>query len=164
MAAAAPEPITAAVDAWAEARLAALCQEAEEVAARYYARAALERRRRPRSQWGKLGVRVRLQRTPRAAPGAFTIEWFMLRWTNQGGGRPFTRYIRRGAGERYPHSALAAAAEPWELAIADALEERFAEIRRLARNVSRVRMTVRQHAKLERAIAERRPAAGEALW
>jgi hypothetical protein len=35
------------------------------------------------------------------------------------------------------------------------LEDRFAEIRRLARSVSRVPMVVRQHAKLERAVAEK---------
>jgi hypothetical protein len=34
------------------------------------------------------------------------------------------------------------------------LEERFAEIRRLARGVSRVRMAFRQHAKLERMVSE----------
>jgi hypothetical protein len=45
-------------------------------------------------------------------------------------------------------------AQPWELALADALEERFGRIRRLARSVSRVRMAFRQHAKLEWAVGE----------
>jgi hypothetical protein len=50
--------------------------------------------------------------------------------------------------------AFTAVAQPWELELAEALEERFAEIRRLARSVSRVRMAFRLHAKLERAAAE----------
>ena len=49
---------------------------------------------------------------------------------------------------------LAAVGQPWELALAEKLEDRFAEIRRLARSVSRVRMAFRQHAKLERLLAE----------
>jgi hypothetical protein len=49
------------------------------------------------------------------------------------GRRPSRSYVRRGTGDRYPRSALAGVAQPWELAIADALEDRFAEIRRLAR-------------------------------
>ena len=56
--------------------------------------------------------------------------------------------------DRYPRSALAGVAQPWEVELAETLEERFAEIRRLARSVSRVRMAFRQHAKLERSKAE----------
>ena len=150
--------IEEAIEAWAQARLQALAAEAGEVASRFYLRAAQERATRPRSQWGKLGVRVRPVHAARAAPGAFAIEWFTRRWVNRTGpgAQTFTSYIRRGAGDRYPRSALAGAAQPWELAIADALEDRFAEIRRLARGVSRVRMAVRQHLKLERMMAERR--------
>jgi hypothetical protein len=48
-----------------------------------------------------------------------------------------------------------ASPRPWELAIADALEDRFAEIRRLARSVSNVRTAFRHHAKLERTLFER---------
>jgi hypothetical protein len=88
-------------------------------------------------------------------PGAFFIEWFIRRWVNRTGSRArtFTRYLRRGKGDRYARSALGGVAQPWELALADTLEERFAEIRRRARSVSRVRMAFRQHAKLERTLA-----------
>ena len=65
----------------------------------------------------------------------------------------FTHYIRRGTGDRYPRAALAAVSQPWELEIADALEDRFAAIRRTARSVSRLRTAFRQHAKLERTLA-----------
>ena len=94
---------------------------------------------------------------PAPRPGAFAIEWFTRRWVNRTGSRSqtFTNYIRRGTGDRYPRSALAAVAQPWELEIADALEERFADIRRTARSVSRLRTAFRQHAKLERTLAER---------
>jgi hypothetical protein len=146
------------VEDWAQARLAALATEAGDVAALFYEQAARERATRPRSQWGRLGVRVRAVRASRSAPGAFAIEWFTRRWVNktQAGAQTFTSYIRRGTGDRYPRAALAGVAQPWELAIADALEDRFAEIRRLARSVSRLRMVARQHAKLERIRLERR--------
>jgi hypothetical protein len=141
------------VEQWAQARLAALAAEAGEVAAQFYLRAAQERAQRPRDEWGRLGVRVRALRTARAAPGAFAIEWFTRRWVNRTGSRArtFTNYLSRGTADRYPRAALAAVAQPWELALAETLEERFAEIRRLARSVSRVRMAFRLHAKLERA-------------
>jgi hypothetical protein len=141
------------VEAWAQARLEALAAEAGEVASQFYLRAARERASRPRSEWGRLGVRVRPLRAVRAAPGAFAIEWFTRRWVNKARAQTFTSYIRRGTGDRYARSALAAVAQPWEVELAEALEERFAEIRCLARSVSRVRMAFRQHAKLERTLA-----------
>ena len=146
----------ATVESWAHARQVALAAEAAEVASQFYLRAAQERAERPRDEWGRLGVRVRPVRAERAAPGAFAIEWFTRRWVNRTGSRArtFTTYLRRGRGDRYSRSALAGVAQPWELALAEALEERFAEIRRLARGVSRVRMTFRQHAKLERMVSE----------
>lgn len=70
------------------------------------------------------------------------------------GAQTFTRYLRRGTGDRYPRSALAAMAQRRGLALAEALEERFGQIRCLAHSVSRVRMVVRQDAKLERAMGE----------
>jgi hypothetical protein len=148
--------IEESVEAWARARLDDLAAEAAEVASQFYVGAAQERAQRPRDEWGRLGVRVRPVRAVRAAPGAFSIEWFTRRWVNRAGSRArtFTTYLRRGKGDRYSRSALAGVAQPWELALADALEERFAEIRRLARDVSRVRMVFRQHAKLERMITE----------
>jgi hypothetical protein len=146
------------VEAWAQARLEALAAEAEEVASLFYLRAAQERANRARSEWGRLGVRVRPLRAVRAAPGAFAIEWFTRRWVNKtaSGAQTFTSYIRRGTGDRYPRSALAGVAQPWEVELVETLEDRFAEIRRTARSVSRVRMAFRQHAKLERAMAEGR--------
>ena len=99
---------------------------------------------------------LRPVRAERAAPGAFSIEWFTRRWVNRTGSRArtFTTYLPRGKGDRYARSTLRGVAQPWELAIAEALEDRFAEIRRTARSVSRVRVGFRQHAKLERSKAE----------
>ena len=143
------------IEHWAQARLEALAAEAGEVASRFYLRAAQERAKRPRGEWGRLGVRVRALRTARAAPGSFAIEWFTRRWVNKtrAKAQTFTTYLRRGTGDRYPRSAFAAVAQPWEIEFAETLEQRFAEIRRLARSVSRVRMAFRQHAKLEHTLA-----------
>ncbi len=148
--------IAETIERWAQARLEDLAAEAGEVASRFYLRAAQERAQRPRSEWGRLGVRVRTLRTARAAPGSFAIEWFTRRWVNKTGTKPrtFTTYLRRGTGDRYPRSAFTAVAQPWEIALAETLEERFAEIRRLARSVSRVRTAFRLHAKLEQAVSE----------
>ena len=148
--------IEEAVEAWARARLEALAAEAAEVASQFYLRAAQQRGERPREEWGRLGVRVRAVRAERAAPGAFSIEWFTRRWVNRTGSRArtFTNYLPRGKGDRYARSTLRGVAQPWELVIAEELEDRFGQIRRIARSVSRVRMAFRQHAKLERSKAE----------
>jgi hypothetical protein len=149
--------MVAVMDLWAQERLGALAAEAEALAAAFYAQAARERARRPRSQWGRLGVRVRRLHAERSAPGAFAIEWFTRRWANRtgAGAKPFTTYLRRGAGERYPPKVFAAVAEPWEQSLADELETHFAELRRLAQSVSRLRMASRLHAKLEERVAAR---------
>jgi hypothetical protein len=52
-------------------------------------------------------------------------------------------------------------AQPWEAELAEALEGRFAAIRRLARSITRVRRVVREHAKLEGRLAAERESAGE---
>ena len=90
------------IEHWALARLEKLAAEAGEVASGFYLRAAQERGHRPRSEWGRLGVRVRTLRATRAAPGSFAIEWFTRRWVNRTGSQAqtFTRYLRRGTGDR----------------------------------------------------------------
>jgi hypothetical protein len=95
--------IEESVETWEQARLEALATEAGEAASRFYLLVAQERAKRPRSQWGRLGVRVRPLRAARSAPGTFAIEWFTRRWVNKTatGAQTFTTYIRRGTGDRY---------------------------------------------------------------
>ena len=131
----------ATAESWAERCLAARYREAEEWATDYCQRVAQERAMWARREWKRLAVRLRRQRAARA---------------NRSGHRALSQCLRRGAGERYTGSTLVVAAEPWELELANAMEERFATIRLVAHNVSRFRMAVRQHAKLVREIAERR--------
>ena len=101
---------------------------------------------RPRSEWGRLGVRVRDQRNARSLPGAFGIEWFETYWVqgHQGRRAIHTRYLRRGKGLRYPRSTLSRVAKPWELAMADEFEEHFALIRGLLHSIAQVRKVLRQ--------------------
>jgi hypothetical protein len=142
------------VEDWAQARLAALRATAEDLVGQFWAQAALERGRRPRKEWGRLGVRVRLQRAPRSQPGAFSIEWFVCRWSNrQGGGKVHTAYIRRGAELRYSRAAFGGLAQPWEIDLADAMEHRFVPIRRLVQSLSALRVQLRQHLRLEQRLA-----------
>jgi len=151
------DDLMAVLDTWLQTRLTALRGEAEAVAAQFWAQAATERSRRPKKEWGRLGVRVRLQRTARAQPGAFAIEWFLCRWANRRGGSAIhTAYLRRGAGLRYPRTAFRGAAQPWEQALAESLEDRFADIRQLTRSLSQLRRQFRQHQRLERRLADRK--------
>jgi hypothetical protein len=138
------------VEDWAQARLAALRATAEDLVAQFWAQAARERGRRPRKEWGRLGVRVRLQRAPRSQPGAFSIEWFVCRWANrQGDATVKTAYIRRGAELRYSRAAFRGVAQPWEIDLAEAMEDHFVLIRRLVQSLSALRVQLRQHLRLE---------------
>ena len=82
-------------------------------------------------------------------------QWFTRRWVDKTGKRTDLHDLSSARHRsRYPRSAFTAVAQPWEIELAETLEERFAEIRRVARSVSRVRMAFRLHAKLERAAAD----------
>ena len=154
--------VMAVLEAWLQTRLTDLRGEAEAIAAQFWAQAATERGRRPKKEWGRLGVRVRLQRTARAQPGAFAIEWFLCRWANRRGGTSIhTAYLRRGAGLRYPRTAFHNVTQPWEQALAESLEHRFGDIRQLARSLSQLGRQFRQHRRLERRLANRTADSGE---
>jgi hypothetical protein len=146
--------VTATLETWSLARLRALHDEAEAAVGEFWMRAAAERSRRPKSEWGRLGVRVRPQRNARSLPGAFSIEWFQCRWANRNAqGAIYTTYIRRGKGVRYPRAAFRGLTQPWELEIADTLENRFARIRLLVHSLSQLRVAFRQHQRLEQRLA-----------
>lgn len=156
------DDVMAVLDAWLQTRLTDLRGEAEAIAAQVWAQAATERGRRPKKEWGRLGVRVRLQRSARAQPGAFAIEWFLCRWANRRGGTSIhTAYLRRGAGLRYPRTAFHNVTQPWEQALAESLEHRFGDIRQLARSLSQLGRQFRQHQRLERRLGTRTAASGE---
>ena len=142
------------IERWAQARMEALRATAEAAAAQFWAQAMAERRRRPKAEWGRLGVRVRQQNTARALPGAFAIEWFECRWANpQARGATRTAYIRRGRQLRYSRAAFRGLAQPWEIELAEAMEDRFAPIRRLVQSLSALRVQLRQHLRLEQRLA-----------
>ena len=86
----------------------------------------------PYRERGSIGVRVRRSPSPRSAPGVFQIEWFRVR------GRHRTDYLPRGAGHRYPLRAFGRI-EPWERALIESYEPRFAEIRVLLHQISTLR-------------------------
>ena len=143
----------ACTEVWAVQALEELRLEAEAVAARFLSQWLVERQRRPKSQWGRVGVRVRRLTSGRAPPGAFAIEWFRFQWARPGAGqgpRVFTTYLAKGRGDRYPPAAFRRAAQPWELALIEACEEDFARLRALARSIGRVRLQAKLHVQLER--------------
>jgi hypothetical protein len=154
------DDLTDALNIWALTRLDALHLEAEWLVGLFWGWADRERKRRPRSEWGRLGVRVRDQRNERSLPGAFGVEWFETYWVqgHQGRWAIHTRYLRRGKGLRYPRSTLSRVAKPWELAMADEFEGHFALIRALLHSIAHVRKVLRQHAALERSTAEAKAA------
>ena len=146
------DDLTDGLNTWALTRLDALRGEADRLVRLYWGWADLQRKARPRSQWGRLGVRVRDQRNERSLPGAFGVEWFETYWVqgHQGRRAVHTRYLRRGKGLRYSRATLSRVAKPWELAMADEFEDHFALIRGLLHSIAQVRKVLRKHEALER--------------
>lgn len=136
-----------ALEPWALARLEALRVEAQRLAASYTARIIAERARRPRSQRGEIGLRVRDQPGPKARAGTFTCEWYRVL------GRGRTRYLPKGTGNQYPLAAFRDA-QPWERRLIAQLEPRLARIRRLARGIAALRRRASQHDTLQRRLTE----------
>jgi len=134
------------IEPWARDTLEALRREAEALATAFAAQSLAERARRPRSQRGELGTRIRIEPSVRSGAGSFSCEWFQVR------GRRRTRYLPKGRGDQYPPSAFRAA-QPWERVLADVYEPRLARIRTLARSVSDIRRQASRHAALVRRLA-----------
>jgi hypothetical protein len=70
------DDLTDGLNTWALTRLDALRREADRLVGLYWGWADRQRKARPRSEWGRLGVRVRAQQNARSLPGAFGVEWF----------------------------------------------------------------------------------------
>ena len=135
----------ASVDRWIVASMAQLYRQAEDEIARFEARQAQAGRDIPRSEWGKIGVRVRRQHSPAATPGGFVIEWVSYRFTapTAAGRRCQTVYIQRGTGDRYARSAFRGLARPWQTPLILQAEEGLGRIRVLARQIAQVRTQLR---------------------
>ncbi len=96
-----------AVDRWVVRRLDALRLQAETVRAQFEARLRAEAQTRDRSERGRIGLRVREQRSPPATPGAFTVEWCTYRFGRQAAANAcFTNYIPKGDGGPVPEERL----------------------------------------------------------
>jgi hypothetical protein len=144
------EALRAEVEARVEAALERLFSEARGLVGVYWVQCLHARRTRSRSEWSRLGVRAR-----RLGPGgALLIEWYRVVWVRRAG-RPLarSRYLAKGRGERYREATLARAAQPWQRGLVAELEDAFAELRRLARSLGRVRLQARLHAGLARRLA-----------
>lgn len=126
----------AAVESACLTLLEQLHDEAVQLATSFTESMLQERDAHPYRERGSIGVRVRRSPSPRSAPGVFLIEWFRVR------GQRRTDYIPRGAGHRYPSRAFGRT-EPWERALIETYEPRFAEIRAL---LHQIRM-LRRHAR-----------------
>ncbi len=136
------------VEPWVLDSLEALRREAEALAMSFAARSMQERARRPHSQRGELGIRVRVEPSKRSGAGSFTCEWYQVR------GRRRTRYLPKGRGDQYPRTAFRSA-QPWERILVDDYEPRLARIRTLARSAAELRRHARRHAGLAQRFAER---------
>jgi hypothetical protein len=144
-----------AVDRWVVRRLDALRAQAETVRAQFEAQLRAEAQTRDRREMGRIGLRVREQRSPPATPGAFTIEWCTYRFGRQAAANAcFTTYIPKGDGDRYPKSAFRGKLRNWQRPIVDAAETRLAAIRRAARHVAQVRTQLRLAVRVERALPD----------
>lgn len=142
------------VEARVEQGLDGLFEEARGLVALYWVQCLHARRSRPRSEWSRLGVRAR-RVTARGAPaGSFVIEWYRVVWMRKDGrALPRSRYLAKGRADRYRPATLARASQPWQRGMVAELEDAFADIRRLARSLGRVRLHARMHATLARRLA-----------
>jgi hypothetical protein len=151
--------LLAHIEAWAQARLAALRADAEAIAIEWEVE---ERRQRAATgnPPGSLTVRIR-DVGERATPGAFSIDWMHFWYVKTKDDRKLYRskYIPRGHGvDRYPASAFAGHIRAWQRALVAETESRFAAIRAEAREIAAVRA---HYLEAERK-RERREAAGAA--
>jgi hypothetical protein len=140
------------VGTWAVDMLVALRGEAESVAMQY----VCDHMKVKEGKYVRLVPRVRLRREPDAPPGSFVVEW-VIRYpalTEAGSAKRklLSKYIPRGAGDRYTPGALAKHAKDWQLPLVEAAEDYLAPIRRQVRAVIELRRRVREYAKLEAAL------------
>jgi hypothetical protein len=136
--------LAADVDRWVKRRLDALREEAEAIRVQFETRLWAELPPQERHEWGRIGLRVRPQPSPPATPGAFTVEWCTYSFAHRAGARAcFTNYIPKGVGDRYPKNAFCGKLRNWQRPIVDAAEQRFAAIRRSARQIALVRTQLR---------------------
>ncbi|WP_295580383.1 conjugative transfer protein MobI(A/C) [uncultured Lamprocystis sp.] len=134
----------ALIDQWVEASLGALAQDAQAVIERFQARLTDVGRDHPKSEWGKIGVRVRAQHSPQSTPGAFAVEWVSFSFAHgRAGRRCHTTYIPRGTGDRYPRAAFRAQARPWQIDLIMEAEVALGRIRTAARQLSQARVQLR---------------------
>jgi hypothetical protein len=151
--------LQAHIEAWGQARLAALRAEAEAIAIEWE---VADRRLRAETGKppGRLTVRIR-DLGERATPGAFSIDWLHFWYVRTKDQRKLFRseYIARGRGvDRYPASAFSGHIRAWQRGLVAETEARFAAIRAEAREIAAVRA---HYLEAERK-AERRRAAGGA--
>jgi hypothetical protein len=145
----------ALIDQWVEASLGALAQDAQAVIERFQARLTDVGRDHPKSEWGKIGVRVRAQHSPQSTPGAFAVEWVSFSFAHgRAGRRCHTTYIPRGAGDRYPRAAFRAQARAWQIDLIMEAEETLGRIRAAARQLSQARVQLRSAARAVQAARE----------
>ncbi|MCU0970381.1 MAG: hypothetical protein MUF57_00960 [Gammaproteobacteria bacterium] len=135
------------IEPWVLSALRALREEAEQLATRFAVQSMQERARRPRSQRGELGIRVRFEPSARSGEGSFTCEWYQVC------GRRRTRYLRKGQGHRYPMAAFRGV-QPWERSLVERYEPQLARIRALAGSVGDLRRQAKRHVALQQRLAE----------
>jgi hypothetical protein len=134
----------ALIDRFVEDSLAALAQDAQAAIERFQARLTDVGRDHPKSEWGKVGVRVRAQNGPQSTPGAFAVEWVSFTFARSRAGRTcHTTYIPRGTGDRYPRAAFRGQARAWQIDLIMEAEETFGRIRAAARQLSQARVQLR---------------------
>ena len=122
-----------------------LRERAEAQAMHFQAAVREEAKDLPRSQKGRLSVRIRDQRAERATPGAFTIEWVKIRTATAGrrvscACRITCQRARATVTRRPPFATSGSTGNvPWSTATEDA----FAQIRRGVRLVAQTRAQYR---------------------
>ncbi|MFO1431316.1 MAG: conjugative transfer protein MobI(A/C) [Candidatus Competibacteraceae bacterium] len=126
-----------------ERRLEQLVQKAHVLVDDYWARHLEASSDRPASDRGYIRVRCRLHHN------TLLIEWFRQQYTrtiNPQTGRRyvFSDHFRKGRGCHYREDVFRRSARPWELPLILEYERHFAELRRRAAALVKLRQQIRQ--------------------
>ena len=100
-----------------------LFEQADQVATEFWDKEKEENAKRPQSQRGRMGIRVRRRK------GGVQIEWFQLKTRSQGG-QTIAKYIKKGHRAKIPKRNYAPYCQDWEVVMVERAEEQLAPIRR----------------------------------
>lgn len=117
---------------------AELAKLADKAITRYWEVHFEENLRREPKDRSLMGCRIR-----KLKGDDFYVEWYRNTWKKtRPGNKPYSVYIQKGAGFRYPQSHLAKYAKPWEIEIIGRVEDVLAQVRETQKALTTARRAI----------------------